>query len=167
MKKVLVLILITIAVACTVTACLPSEQFDTSVLPNYEYSLNEQNNGLGNIPFDEYLTESSVDDTVVKVLASKVGASESNDGVVNANALNNAIDELLANGGGMLVVDGNYKVSTVELKSNVTVCISQDCSLISLDYDENNSASSDHNDYLSCLVCHINLLYFKYAIFIF
>ena len=142
MKRMLVALLIVVVVACSLTACASSEQFDTSILPQYEYVLNEQNNGLGNIPFDEYLKGSSDTDTATKKSASQVGASEDNDGVANATALNIAIDELSSNGGGVLIIDGNYKVSTVELKSNVTISISQGCSLISLDCEENNSASS-------------------------
>lgn len=46
-----------------------------------------------------------------------------------------------ADGGGCVVVDGNYKTSTIELKSNISLYIQKDCSLISMTYSENKQAS--------------------------
>ena len=138
MKRVVVLLLILIAICCGLAACQPQgEQID---FPTYDYVLNEQKNGLGNIPFDEYLKSTSL--TGTQKLASQVGASQEKDGAANAEALNNAITQLSQNGGGVLAIDGNYKVSTIVLKSNVSISISKDCSLISLNYQENNSSSA-------------------------
>lgn len=117
------------------------DTFDESLLPSYEYVLNEDMNGVGNIPFDEYLLDQQIPEGVETVYLSQKGASEQNSGTVNADVINAAISELSASGGGAVVVDGNYKTSTIELKSDISLYIQKDCSLISVTYDENKNAT--------------------------
>ncbi|MDE7215960.1 MAG: hypothetical protein K2O08_04045 [Clostridia bacterium] len=59
MKKVFALTLLTI-LFISLTACSPKDEFDTAILPEYDYVLNEQQNGLGNIPFEEYLSDNNI-----------------------------------------------------------------------------------------------------------
>lgn len=141
-------IVATATVVLTAALCLASckqieerDTFDTSLLPEFAYELNEQGNSVANIPFDEYLKEVPLMDGKAVVYASDKGASEDKDGVSNANALNAAIDELSQAGGGCFVIDGNYKTSTVQLKSDVYLYIEKDCALISMTYEENKAAS--------------------------
>ncbi len=117
------------------------DTFDTSLLPDFAYELNEDKNGVKDIPFDEYLQSVEIPQDGAIVYASDKGADENADGVANAKAINAAIDDLSKAGGGSFVIDGKYKTSTVELKSGVSLYIQQDCALISLTYDENKSAS--------------------------
>lgn len=139
----LVLSVVSIAILCFAgcTEQKSVDTFDTSILPEYPYELNEEKNGVGNIPFEEYLKEKTLPTDKTVVYVSQRGASENNDGVSNANAINAVISELSSNGGGAVVIDGNYKTSTIELKSNISLYIKKDCSLISLTYDENKKAS--------------------------
>lgn len=108
------------------------DTFDTSILPEYSYELNEEKNGVGNIPFEEYLKEKTLPTDKTVVYVSQRGESENNDGISNANAINAVISELSSNGGGAVVIDGNYKTSTIELKSNISLYIKKDCTIMSL-----------------------------------
>lgn len=149
MKKLYIRILCVIALACSFSAmCFAGctdkrivDTFDTSLLPTYAYEFNEDKNGVENIPFDEYLIDQQIPEDKTTVYLSQKGASENNSGTLNADAINAAILELYSSGGGAIVVDGNYKTSTIELKSNISLYIQKDCSLVSVTYDENKNAS--------------------------
>ena len=147
MKKAVVLILL-LTIIVALTACGNSgDKFDTGLLPTYDYVLNEQGNAVANIPFADYLNygEYDLSDAGMIKYASQIGASESASGADNAYEINDAIEEISQSGGGVIIIDGNYKVSTVELHSDVSMYIKKDCSLISVDYDENSSSYTKLN----------------------
>lgn len=144
-KAICAIITLTLTILLCFAACEEPrtvDTFDTSLLPDFAYELNEDKNGVKDIPFDEYLQSVEIPQDGAVVYASDKGADENADGVANAKAINAAIDELSKAGGGSFVIDGKYKTSTVELKSGVSLYIQQDCALISLTYDENKSAST-------------------------
>lgn len=47
------------------------DTFDESLLSSYEYVLNEDKNGVGNIPFDEYLLDQQIPEGVETVYLSQ------------------------------------------------------------------------------------------------
>lgn len=58
----MVLSVVSIAILCFAgcTEKKSVDTFDTSILPEYSYELNEEKNGVGNIPFEEYLKEKTL-----------------------------------------------------------------------------------------------------------
>ena len=69
-----------------------------------------------------------------------------NSGEGNSKIINEAIEKLSLSGGGTLVIpEGEYKISFVELKSNVTLFVSKGAKLVALSYDE--SADLKKNDF--------------------
>ncbi|MDE5995898.1 MAG: hypothetical protein K2G56_03175, partial [Eubacterium sp.] len=88
---------------------------------------------MANIPYDEYIKECSFTGKSVTP-----AVDESANGVENSTVINKAIEDLSQNGGGTVVIPaGEYKVSTIELKSDVTLFVSKGAKLVSLDCDEN------------------------------
>lgn len=151
--RICALAVLAVLIAVCFVGCKEEKQidtFDTALLPDFEYRLNEEGNGVENIPFDEYLKDTELDSAKAVVYASDKGVSEDNDGVTNADAINAAIDELSEAGGGYFVIDGNYKTTTVELKSGVYLYLERDCALVSMTYEENQAASKKLSGGLVC-----------------
>lgn len=95
-----------------------------------------------NIPYDSYIQKTSIpqDALICKV-------SETNSGDENAKAIQAQIDFATDNAsGGMVVIPkGRYKVTTIELKSNVTLFIQKGGELVSVDCDENERSQEKLN----------------------
>lgn len=87
MKKAVVFALLLIIVVSLVACSNSGDKFDTSILPTYDYLLNEQGNAVANIPFEEYLDYGDYDLSSAGEIkyASQIGASETGDGATNAN----------------------------------------------------------------------------------
>ena len=97
------------------------------------YTTDETYSKIANIPYDEYVKECSFTGESITP-----AVDESAKGEENSKMINEAIENLSQNGGGTVVIPaGEYKVSTIELKSDVTLFVSKDAKLVSLDCDEN------------------------------
>lgn len=94
---------------------------------------------ITNIPFDDYITPSEADENAV---IPDIGESLS--GEENSAAINSAVKSL-PSGSTIYIPPGEYKVSTIVLKSNMTLFISSGAKLVSLSYDENAGSKSPLN----------------------
>ncbi|MBQ7296457.1 MAG: right-handed parallel beta-helix repeat-containing protein [Clostridia bacterium] len=91
-----------------------------------------------NIPFSDYLYEEKLPERYVSI--TDFGAGEKESYTVNTRAVNSAISAVSANGGGtVLVPEGTYICSRVELKSNVTLFVKG--TLKCIDYETNRNAA--------------------------
>lgn len=103
------------------------------------YYTDESGNRIANIPYDEYIANVSIPDNSVTV----DGLSDNNTGEENTALIQNVIDKLSADGGGTVYIpQGKYKVTTIKLKDNITLFVSDGAELVSLTCDENNSSSN-------------------------
>lgn len=92
-----------------------------------------------NIPFSEYLYEEKPPESYVSI--EDFGAGVNEDYTVNTRAVNEAISAVNKNGGGtVLVPEGTYICSRVELKSNVTLFVKG--TLKCIDYDTNKASEN-------------------------
>ena len=106
------------------------------------YTTDETYSKIANIPYDKYVKECNFTGKSVTP-----AISEASTGEENSKIINKAIEDLSQNGGGTVVIPaGEYKVSTIELKSDVTLFVSNGAKLVSLDCAENENSSSPLNE---------------------
>lgn len=113
---------------------------DNSMLERIDtkYYTDESGNRIANIPYDDYIGGVSLPEKYVAV----DGLSETNTGEENTALIQGVIDKLSAEDGGtVLIPKGKYKVTTINLKDDITLFVSNGAELISLTCDENNSSS--------------------------
>ena len=68
-------------------------------------------------------------------------------GEENSKIINEAIEKLSSKNGGTVVIPaGEYKVSTIELKSDVTLFVSKGAKLVSLECEENETSENPLNE---------------------
>lgn len=96
-----------------------------------EYTVDEDGTRITNIPFEKFISERSRPEHAVTVNINENAAGEE-----NSQSINTAI-ETLADGGVIYIPYGEYKVSTIRLKSNITLFIPKGAKLVSLDCEEN------------------------------
>ncbi len=139
MKKYIAFIIAVIFIVTCCVACTSS----TETIGKAEtlYTLNEEGTQVENIPYENYIqTQETPDDAIIPEIY------ESASGEENSTAIQNVIDALSASGGGIVYIpDGEYKVTTIWLKSNITFFVSNGAKLISLSYEENSLSSSPLN----------------------
>lgn len=106
------------------------------------YTTDESYSYISNIPYGEYVKEYNFTGKSI-VPAVK----ESLKGEENSSVINKAIENLSQNGGGTVVIpDGEYKVSTIELKNDITLFVSKGAKLVSLNCEENDVSSNPLNE---------------------
>lgn len=99
-----------------------------------EFYSNAQGNRIQNIPFSEYvLSEPAPSGAVIPDI------KETANGEYNARIINEAVEGLDA-GGSIYIPSGEYRVSTIYLKSDVTLFIPTGARLVSLNYDQNKAS---------------------------
>ena len=87
---------------------------------------------ITNIPYGDYIRPCAAKGNCVTADISPCALGESNSKNINAQ-----IEKLSALGGGTLVIPmGEYRITSVVLKSNVTLFVSKGAKLITLGYDE-------------------------------
>lgn len=96
-----------------------------------EYTANSAGTRIVNIPFEKYISEGSKAENVVIPDINKNFTGEKNSEIINETIEN------LTVGGVIYIPHGEYKVSTIILKSNITLFISKGAKLVSLNCDEN------------------------------
>lgn len=102
------------------------------------YKTNSVATLITNIPYEKYVSEIKPDG---EYTTSKMCPQNSGEG--NSRIINKEIEKLSDMGGGVIFIpDGKYKISEIELKSNITLFISRDATLISLNCEE--SEGSDY-----------------------
>lgn len=112
-----------------------------------KFYTDETGNRIANIPYDEYLSQTERPDGALDV----EGLSQENSGEENAAAIQSAIDTLSQQGGGTVYIpEGEYKISTIMLKDNITLFVSYGAELISLSCDENNASQSPLQNGVIC-----------------
>lgn len=106
------------------------------------YTTDETLSRIANIPYDEYIKANNAPkDAVTPDIDENAGGEE------NSRAINRAIAELSDNGGGTINIPaGEYKITTIELKSNITLFIPSGTKLISLNCEENEGAQNPLHD---------------------
>ena len=109
---------------------------DTLGKTQTEFTADENGTRIANIPFDDYITNM---DMPVGSMIPEI--SENASGEDNSSAINKSIKSL-SSGGVVYIPGGEYKVSTIRLESNITLFISKNAKLISLDCDENEKSSN-------------------------
>lgn len=101
-----------------------------------EFYSNADGTRIENIPVNDYISyESAPSNAVVPDI------KETADGEYNADIINLAIETLAPNGT-IYIPHGVYKISTIKLKSDMTLFVSAGAKLVSLDYDENKNSSA-------------------------
>lgn len=99
-----------------------------------KFYTDESGNRIANIPYSEYVSDVSQPQNYVSV----EGLSENNSGEENTALIQDTIDKLSASGGGVVYIpQGRYKITTVNLKDDITLFISDNAELVSLTCDEN------------------------------
>ncbi len=94
-------------------------------------------NKIANIPYDEYISFCKVPENAFVCELSCENTGEENAAIIQRN-----IDKAYFSGGGTVaVLKGSYKISTVKLKSNVTLFLEKGAELISLSCDENEASA--------------------------
>lgn len=112
-----------------------------------KFYTDETGNRIANIPYDEYLNQLERPDGALDVEE----LSQENSGEENAAAIQSAIDSLSEQGGGTVYIpEGEYKISTIMLKDNITLFVSYGAELISLSCDENNASQSPLQNGVIC-----------------
>ena len=97
-----------------------------------KYTTDKTGSWITNIPYGDYIRPCAPEG---KWVMPNISASAS--GESNSRAINDEIEKLSASGGGTLVIpEGEYKITSVALKSNVTLFISKGAKLVTLSYDE-------------------------------
>lgn len=105
------------------------------------YTTDETASKIANIPYENYVKECRFTGDL-----RMPAVDESASGEENSKLINEAIENLTENGGGTVVIPkGEYKVSTIELKSNVTLFVSDGAKLVSLDCAENEKSATPLN----------------------
>ena len=102
------------------------------------YTTDETASKIANIPYENYIKACNVaDDAVVPAVHENASGEE------NSRVINEAIAKLSENGGGTVSIPvGEYKVSTIELKNNITLFVPDGTKLVSLNCDENENSES-------------------------
>lgn len=106
------------------------------------YTMDETFSKIANIPYDNYVKECIFTGRIVMPAVDKEAKGEENSKIINE-----AIKNLSHNGGGTVVIPaGEYKVSTIELKSDVTLFVSKGAKLVSLNCEENEDSANPLNE---------------------
>lgn len=143
MKKIFKVI---ICIACLVAVALGSfgvdyykkSHADKTTLGRVEtkYYVDESASRIANIPFEKYIkAQKKPKGAVIPDISEKASGEE------NSAAINEAVSSAPENAI-IYIPDGEYKVSTIYLKSNVTFFISSGAKLVSLSCDENEKSES-------------------------
>ena len=104
------------------------------------YTLDSTNEYIANINYEDYLYDTTTIWSQIKDLfihsynLSEEGVLETNNPVQNGDIINSLIEN--SSGSLIIYVDGNYKTTPIKLKSNVTIVINENCSLIGPTYQE-------------------------------
>lgn len=111
-------------------------QSETLSREKTKYSANEEGTRIENIPFSSYISQKPrPKGSLVPDLRKDASGEE------NAEKINKAISTL-SNGGTVYIKEGEYKVSTIVLKSNITLFVSKGAKLVSLSCEENESSNA-------------------------
>ena len=99
-----------------------------------EYIADESGSRISNIPYDDYISEIDFPDGALMC-----SLSETSSATENTHVIQSQIDTASENpsGGTVVVPKGKYKITTIELKSNVTLFIPKGAELVSVNCDEN------------------------------
>lgn len=137
MKKIFFTSIVVILILCC-TSCVRNPEVDPyQDMYISPYRMDEHYSYVDNIPYEKYLTEAlPYEGEIFRI--TDYGASTSATGTINQAAINAAIDAANAEGGGLVLISGGvYKTGTIVMKSDVTLRVDQDSTLLSLNYDEN------------------------------
>lgn len=100
-----------------------------------KYRANADGTRIENIPFDYYIHTEEVHEGAVTPEISTTAPGEENSDSINA------VIASLPQDGTVYIPSGEYKVSTIWLKSDMTLFISEGARLVSLDCDENENSA--------------------------
>lgn len=120
---------------------IPQAAKDNTTLGRIDtkFYTDESGNRIANIPYEEYVANVSQPKNFVGV----EGLSENNSGEDNTSLIQSTIDKLSFEGGGTVYIpEGKYKVTTINLKDDITLFVSENAELVSLTCDENISSSN-------------------------
>lgn len=101
------------------------------------YTTKENGCRIANIPYDNYLKDTKVENGTVPE-----GLLEENTTEENAAAIEKAIDKAGETGGTVVIPKGTYKITTVRLQSNITLYIEKGAVLFSQSYEENQASAT-------------------------
>ncbi len=99
-----------------------------------EYTGDKSGSRITNIPYESYIQNTSPPQDALICKVSETNSGDENARIIQSQ-INFATDN--ASGGTIVIPKGIYKVTTVELKSNVTLFIEKDGELTVIDCDEN------------------------------
>lgn len=105
---------------------------------SYEYKTDLTGSRITNIPYNDFICNCTADENCIYA-----DISSHNTGEINSRIINSAIESISNSGGGTLLIpEGEYIISTIEIKSNVTLFIQKNSKLVSLSCNENSASES-------------------------
>ncbi|MGN1195532.1 MAG: glycoside hydrolase family 28 protein, partial [Acutalibacteraceae bacterium] len=126
------LVVMTVAVFAISYKIHSSSSTETIGKEETVYTTKDNGCRIANIPYDEYLKEAKAENSVIPEDLSEKNAPED-----NSAAIEKAIEKAGKTGGAVTIPNGTYKITTVRLKSNVTLVLKKGTVLLSQSYEEN------------------------------
>lgn len=134
-------IIIGVLVAVIVCACVAGGLYWYFTKDSGEVVPIQEGDFYADVPFSQYLIGTTPTEEKMYDIRD-YGASV--DAELNTDAINKAIDTCSAEGGGIVLVTGGaYRSGTINLKSNVTLCVAADSSIV---------ASHNFDDFSGALI---------------
>jgi polygalacturonase len=140
MKKIIAIGLISLIIlSSAIVYILVNKNQDENIENEFEptYIMDETNDFVKDIPKENYLHQVVPAEGEIIFNIIDYGASTTNDFTSNRDAIQDAIDAASVVGGVVLVTGGNYKTTSIELKSNITLRIDANASIINPTFEEN------------------------------
>ena len=140
MRKIILFLTIVVTICSSIFIFAACDKKSNSL----KYSMDSKYEYLANIPYDDYLIQSTPEDGAIN--AKDYGLSEDNGYKENTDAINNAIKEATKEGGTVYIPVGTYKISEVILLSDVTLHIEKGATLIKVSYEESFNLESGYGN---------------------
>ncbi len=103
-----------------------------------EFYADKTGNRIANVPYQEYI--SAMKEPNSSVIPE--GIFEGNAAEINSAAIQKVIDSFGEGGGTVFIPEGRYFITTIHLKSNVTLFLSEKSELISISCEDNEKSPS-------------------------
>lgn len=128
MKNKKTKIIVSVLVAVILCACVAGGLYWYFTKDSGDVVASQEGDFYADIPYSQYLIGTSP--TEEKIYDIRDYGADPN-AELNTEAINKTVDACAENGGGIVLVSGGaYRSGTVNLKSNVTLCVAKDSSIV-------------------------------------
>lgn len=108
------------------------------------FTLKDGKSRIANIPYDEYLTVPPAENYILPR-----GISEDETAENNSLAIQNAINSAKKTNGTVFIPNGRYNITFLKMKSGVTLYLSRNATLVSVDFEKYNALSKKERAIIS------------------